>query len=115
MKFKLIAIILLLVNISFAQQALDKVVAVVDNEIILQSELDFQALMFAAQRQIDPNTPGLKEQILNSLIEEKLLYAQAELDSIIVSEDEINQRIDYQIKVLLSSLVRLQISKNNME
>ncbi len=104
MKFNLIAIILFLVNISFAQQALDKVVAVVDNEIILQSELDFQAIMFAAQRQIDPNTPGLKEQILNSLIEEKLLYAQAELDSIIVAEDEINQRIDYQIKVLTQQL-----------
>lgn len=31
------------------------------------------------------------------MIEEKLIYAQADLDSITVSEDEINQRIDYQI------------------
>ena len=31
------------------------------------------------------------------MIEEKLLYAQADLDSITVTEDEINQRIDYQI------------------
>jgi peptidyl-prolyl cis-trans isomerase SurA len=76
---------------------LDKIVAVVDNEIILQSELDFQAGIFAAQRQIDVNTPGLKQQILNSMIDEKLMYAKAELDSIAVSEDEIDQRIDYQI------------------
>ncbi|MEJ5262307.1 MAG: peptidylprolyl isomerase [Ignavibacterium sp.] len=104
MKIKIIVTFLFLINLSFAQQVLDKVVAVVDNEIILQSELDFQAIMFASQRQIDPNTPGLKQQILNSLIEEKLIYAQAELDSIVVSEDEIDQRIDYQIKVLTQQL-----------
>jgi peptidyl-prolyl cis-trans isomerase SurA len=80
-----------------AQQTLDKIVAVVDNEIILQSELEFQIGVYAQQRQVDPNAPGLKEQILNSMIEEKLIYAQADLDSIIVTEDEINQRIDYQI------------------
>ncbi|WP_337872612.1 peptidylprolyl isomerase [Ignavibacterium sp.] len=104
MKIKIIVTFLFLINLSFAQQVLDKIVAVVDNEIILQSELDFQAIMFASQRQIDPNTPGLKQQILNSLIEEKLIYAQAELDSIIVTEDEIDQRIDYQIKVLTQQL-----------
>ncbi|WP_337864813.1 peptidylprolyl isomerase [Ignavibacterium sp.] len=104
MKIKIIVTFLFLINLSFAQQVLDKIVAVVDNEIILQSELDFQAIMFASQRQIDPNTIGLKQQILNSLIEEKLIYAQAELDSIIVTEDEIDQRIDYQIKVLTQQL-----------
>lgn len=104
MRLRIFVAFLFLINVTFAQQAIDKIVAVVDNEIILQSELEFQAMMFAAQRQIDPNTPGLKQQILNSLIEEKLLYAQAELDSIIVTEDEIDQRIDYQIKVLTQQL-----------
>lgn len=82
-----------------AQETLDKIIAVVDNEIILQSELEFQANLFASQRQLDPNTPGLKEQILNSMIEEKLIYAQADLDSIVITEDELAQRIDYQINV----------------
>lgn len=104
MHLRIFLVFLFIINLTFAQQAIDKIVAVVDNEIILQSELEFQAMMFAAQRQIDPNTPGLKQQILNSLIEEKLLYAQAELDSIIVTEEEINQRIDYQIKVLTQQL-----------
>lgn len=97
MKIK-IAILVLFMSVGlFAQQALDKIVAVVDNEIILQSELDFQVGIFASQRQIDPSTPGLKEQLLNTMIEEKLIYAQADLDSITITEDEINQRIDYQI------------------
>lgn len=97
MKIKIAAIILLITVYLPAQQALDKIVAVVDNEIILQSELDFQTSIFASQRQLDPNTPGLKEQLLNTMIEEKLIYAQADLDSVVVSEDEVNQRIDYQI------------------
>lgn len=99
MKYKIALLFLLITSFSFSQEVLDKIVAVVDNEIILQSELDFQANVFAAQRQIDVNTPGLKKQILNSMIDEKLIYAQAELDSINVTEDEINQRIDYQINM----------------
>ena len=97
MKIKIAAFILLFTTYLSAQEAIDKIVAVVDNEIILQSELDFQTGIFASQRQLDPNTPGLKEQLLNSMIEEKLIYAQADLDSITVTEDDINQRIDYQI------------------
>jgi peptidyl-prolyl cis-trans isomerase SurA len=97
MKIK-IAVLIIITSVGlFAQQALDKIIAVVDNEIILQSELDFQTGIYASQRQIDPNTPGLKEQLLNTMIEEKLIYAQADLDSITVTEDEVNQRIDYQI------------------
>ena len=92
---------ILLTTFIFAQEVvIDKVVAVVDNEIILQSELEFQISIFASQRGMDPKSPELKRQILNSMIDEKLVYAQAELDSIIISDAEINQRIEYQINVL---------------
>jgi len=91
----------ILTNLLFAQPVVvDKVIAVVDNEIILQSELEFQISIFATQRGMDPKSPELKTQILNSMIDEKLVYAQAELDSIVITDEEINQRIDYQIKML---------------
>jgi peptidyl-prolyl cis-trans isomerase SurA len=99
MKLKVALLFFILLSPGIAQNTLDKVVAVIDNEIILQSELEFQVNMFATQRGIDPSTPGLKEQILNSMIDEKLVYAQSELDSIMVTDEEINQRIDYQIQV----------------
>ena len=38
---------------------------------------------------------------MNSLIEEKLVLAQANLDSIVVSDEEVNQRIDYQINMFI--------------
>ncbi|GBD87608.1 chaperone SurA precursor [bacterium BMS3Abin03] len=99
MKLKLIPVLLLFISTVFAQEVLDRIVAVVDNEIILQSELDFQVNIFAAQRKIDPKTPGLKNQILQNMIDEKLIYAQAQVDSITVTDEEIGQRIDYQIQV----------------
>ena len=101
MKFKVLAFFIIASCSLYSQQVLDKIVAVVDNEIILQSELDFQTQTYAAQKKIDPNQPGLKEQILNSMIEDKLAYAQAIFDSIQVSDDEITQRVDYQINYFI--------------
>lgn len=98
MKKIFLLIIFISIN-SFAQETLDKIVAVVDNEFILQSELQFQTSMFAAQRKLDPESPGLQRQVLNSIIEEKLIYAQANFDSIIVSDEEVTQRINYQLEV----------------
>ncbi len=99
MKLKIALLFFILFSSGFAQKTLDKVVAVVDNEIILQSELEFQINIYSTQRGIDPSTPGLKEQILKSMIDEKLVYAQSELDSITITDEEINQRIEYQIQV----------------
>jgi len=99
MRIKIVLYVLLITTITFSQEVLDRVVAVVNNEIILQSELDFQSSLFASQRGIDPNSEGLKEQILKQMIDEKLVYAQAELDSIEVKEEEVTQQIEYQINV----------------
>ncbi len=95
---KLIFVFLVLIINAFAQEVLDKVVAVVDNQYILLSELEFQTQMIAYQRKLNPNDPNLKKAVLNSLIEEKLMLVQAELDSIRVTEDEVNRQLDYQIE-----------------
>lgn len=110
-KILCLALIGLLNFSAMAQQVLDKVAAIVDNEIISQGELDFQTALFASQRKVDINTPGLKEKILNSMIEDKLVYAQAKLDSIEVTDDEVNQRIDYQI----NSFIQQYGSKEKVE
>lgn len=87
-----------------AQDAIDKIVAIVDNEIILKSELDFQVNMVANQRKLDPANPNLRTQVLNAMIEEKLLYAQALLDSIMVSEEEVRRQIDYQLETIIQQV-----------
>ncbi len=103
MKTKLILVVLIFsaIKIINGQEVLDKIVAVVDNEIIMQSELDFQTNLYAAQRKVSQITPDLKKEVLNAMIEDKLVYAQAILDSINISEDEIKNRIDYQINMFI--------------
>lgn len=98
MKKIIILSVLLSIN-AFSQEVLDKIVAIVDNEFILKSELEFQTNMVAAQRKIDPNSSDLKRQVLDAIIEEKLIYAQANFDSIMVTDEEVTSRIDYQLKV----------------
>ena len=88
-------ILLSLFQIVNAQEVIDKIVAVVDDEVILQSELDFQTAMFAAQRQLDPKDSTIKQQLLNKLIEDKLLYAQSILDSIEVTDEQVDGQLDY--------------------
>jgi peptidyl-prolyl cis-trans isomerase SurA len=84
-----------------AQETLDKIVAVVDNEIILKSELDFRATVEAAQRNTVATDSTLRHQILNSIIEEKLLYAQAELDSITVTDEQVKQQLEGQMNYFI--------------
>lgn len=97
---KLLFVSLLLSSMMFAQETIDKVVAIVDNEIIMKTELEFQVNLMIAQRKANPNNPDLKNQVLNNLIEEKLAYAQALIDSVTVTEEEVNRQIDYQISML---------------
>lgn len=99
MKYKIIYLVLFSTISLFPQQVVDKIVAVVDNEIILQSEVNFQTNLLAAKRKLDPNNPELKKRVLNSMINDKLVYAQADIDSIKIGDSEIKQRIDYQINV----------------
>jgi len=98
-KIKILFLFVFLFSINaIAQEVLDKVVAVVDNQYILLSELEFQTQMIAYQRKLNPKDPNLKKAVLNSLIEEKLMLVQAELDSIRVTEDEVNRQLEFQIE-----------------
>jgi peptidyl-prolyl cis-trans isomerase SurA len=61
MKFNILILLLCFFSLPiYPQQVIDRIVAVVDNEVILQSELEFQTSIFAAQRQIDPGYSGIK-------------------------------------------------------
>lgn len=79
-------------------QTLDRVVAVVDREIILESELNAQVQFFAMNNRIDATTPGVREQVLESMISERLIVAKAIEDSVTVSEDEVRQQLDATIQ-----------------
>lgn len=101
MKRFVLIIVLAVVQSLSAQEVLDRVVAVVDNEVITKSELDFQVSLLAAQQRLDAGNPEIKKQVLNSMIEEKLLYAQAKLDSVNITDEEVNRHVDYRIDLII--------------
>lgn len=74
---------------------IDRIVAVVGKEPILLSDLNAQAEFYAFNNHVDPGTPGLKQQVLEALINEKLMLASALEDTTItVTEDEVTSQLD---------------------
>jgi peptidyl-prolyl cis-trans isomerase SurA len=80
-----------------AQTMIDRIVAVVDKEIITESELNERVTFLALQNRMDPKQQGLRGQVLDGLISEKLILAQALIDSIEVTDDEVTRALDQQI------------------
>lgn len=81
-------------------QVIDKIIAKVDNQVVLKSEMEQAFIQFMAQQQ---QNPGTKEEVqcsvLETLIINKLLLAKAEIDSVTVDKEtvaaELDRRMDY--------------------
>lgn len=88
-------------NIAWSQkQIVDKVVATIGGEFILMSELEAQfALMEDQQGELPPNA---RCSILDQLLAGRLLLNQSKLDSIEVSDGEIEDQLDARIERILS-------------
>jgi len=84
-------------SFAVAQTSLDKIVAVVDREIITFSDFEFSVRQVAAQNRLDPNSKELRERVLDGLINDKLVLAQAIEDSVVVSDEEVTERLEQQI------------------
>jgi peptidyl-prolyl cis-trans isomerase SurA len=88
-------------------ETLDRIVAVVDKQIILQSELDGQVELYAMQAKLDLSKPGLKDtlesQILDRMIDDKVLLVEAQRDtSINVTNKEVEDALTSQIERIRS-------------
>jgi len=85
-----------------AQQLLDKVVCQVGGEIILLSDIEKRiAYIKSTYGEVDEETRCF---VLQDLIAQKLLINQAKLDSIVVTDAEVNQQIDARLERILSSM-----------
>jgi len=86
---------------STAQQVVDKIVAKVDNQIILKSEIEVSYLQFmrSPEAQMMQSPDDVKCRVLESLIINKMLLARAVMDSVTVEKDlvyeQLNRRMDY--------------------
>ncbi len=98
-----ILIFLLVLNVfAFAQQrVLDRIVAIVGNEIILESDLNYQTYIFAIQNNLNPDDLSLKKYVLQEMVNDKLVLVKAIEDTIVVSDDDVERQIEAQIQALV--------------
>ena len=80
--------------------ALDKVVAVVGNAIILKSDLEMQYAQYLAQG--NPADETLKCYFLQQLLTQKLLSQQAIIDSVTVTEEQVDDEINRRMRTMIS-------------
>lgn len=101
MKSLVVAIVLSLLHgtiVAQNQTIIDRIIAVVDKEIITESELRERLALVAMQNRLDPTSPELRNQVLDGMITEKLVLAQAILDSVVVTDDEVSSALDQQLQ-----------------
>lgn len=95
--------VLLLPLLSQAQpMVLDKIIAQVGNEIVLKSELETQYVQYIAQGNEANDT--LKCLILDQMLLQKLLLHQASVDSVTVSEAQVEEELDKRIRYFVRQL-----------
>ncbi len=96
---------------AFASDTLvvDKVIGVVGDNIILLSDIELQYEQLAAE---NPEVPTeFKCEILNQMLTQKLFLQQAKLDSIVISEDEIESELNRRIRyftAMIGSVEKLE-------
>ena len=86
-------------------KTIDGIVAVVEDNIILNSDLSQMISITAAQNKLNLNEPvvyrNLERKIINSMIDQKVILEMALLDSVVVDESEVNQALEQQIENLI--------------
>ncbi|MEO0093162.1 MAG: peptidylprolyl isomerase [candidate division WOR-3 bacterium] len=94
-------LVVLLISFSLAGSA-DRIVALVGDDIILNSELqtalDFLKLQAGAEFKLDSN---LIEQILDRLIEDRLILEEAKRETITVAKSELENEVESNINALI--------------
>ena len=83
-------------------QVVDKVVAVVGKNIILQSDIENQYIQYRLQGMAEGTAKEVRAHILEELLLQKLMLNQAEMDSITVTDEQVDAELSRRIQSLVS-------------
>jgi len=96
----LLLLVFLTGNVFAQNKNLDKIIAIVGENIILHSDLD---IAVQDNKRQNPDLPADADcNILEQMLGQKILSAQAARDSIIVSDEEVEGNIDNRIRYFIS-------------
>ena len=119
---RIFVLFLVLASFSFAnsQEILDRIIAVVGDKIILESELDFQVQLFTAQMGKRPTSQSeldkLKKDLLEQMVNDKLILIQAEKDTLLeVTSDEVDRALEMHLSEIKSQFPNEEAFKRELE
>ena len=78
-------------------ERVDGVVAVVNDEVVLASEVDEQVYLFLQQARVRPDSLGiaqLRKEVLDRIIDEKVIVSEAKRQNLTLAEAEIKKNVD---------------------
>ena len=85
-------------------QVVDKVVAVVGKNIILQSDIENQFIQYRLQGMVEGSGKEIRSRILEDLLLQKLMLNQAEMDSITVTDEQVEAELNRKIQWFISRI-----------
>jgi peptidyl-prolyl cis-trans isomerase SurA len=89
---------------SAGDSVVDGVVAVVGANVILRSDIENQYLQFRSQGNIQGSSEKVRCQIMEGLLLQKLLYHQAQLDSVKITESQLDGNMDQRMRMLIGQV-----------
>jgi peptidyl-prolyl cis-trans isomerase SurA len=92
----LLIVFLFITSANAQKKVLDKIVAVVGSNIILQSDVETSYAQYLYNS--NPPNPAIKCDIAYNLLSSKLLIQQAVIDSIAVTENDIDEEVDRRMR-----------------
>jgi len=106
MKIKIILVLSFFLGLAQAQQMIDGVAAIVGQEIILKSEVEQYVQSYVIQNKINiTSNPQLfnklKRDVLDRLIEQKILLTKADEDTIVAAEREVDRYLEEQMRNMI--------------
>jgi peptidyl-prolyl cis-trans isomerase SurA len=108
--FTLLLLTTLYTTFAFAQsgQVADKIVAIVNDRIILKSEVDDEVRDFLRQGEMNDQPVNFSEELwysaLQSMVDNFVLLVKAERDSVIISDEIVNRQMDQRIQQMVSQV-----------
>ncbi len=85
-------------------QVVDKVVAVVGKNIILQSDIENQYLQYRLNGETAGTAQSMRCEIMRDMLFQKLMLNQAEMDSITVTDEQVDAELDRKIQYFVDHL-----------
>ena len=103
-------------------QELDRIAAVVNDEVVLQSDVDEQVYLFLQRNNTQPDSvlvDTLRRQVLDQMISEKLIVSEAKRQGITVNPTEVERQVDQAVADARQRLgsddaYRAQLARENL-